>query len=225
MVFNLFPILLCLWLLLLLSTVRADDTHVTCDDSIAKDANFTWWNNKNGSNPCTSPLVVPIVSQTRLTGQVLQALLRECDADRTPVLHLLVVIPHEYSLDTIHLMPASPLHPPDICLSTAVGQTGGETDFTPCCCNTAAYALRQACWSCQQGSEDPRKPDRRPTFREYLQCPKTVSNPKALYVAAHAFSLSRFLMRARPKVQAGTRAEVGVHCGEFSRSRTRARRD
>lgn len=104
---------------------------------------------------------------------VLQTLLQQCDPSHT-----------------IHLMPASPLQPPDICQSGAAGTSGGEKDFIPCCCNTAAYALRQACWSCQQGAENPRKPDRRPTFREYLQCPKSVDKKqfKAAHVPKWAFT-------------------------------------
>ncbi|KZV90933.1 hypothetical protein EXIGLDRAFT_108850 [Exidia glandulosa HHB12029] len=151
------PLLLLLWLLSFTSFARVSadsgsNTHTTCDPSIANDGNFTWWNNKNGDNPC----------------QVLQNLLRECDSGHT-----------------IHLMPASPLTVPDVCDANVIGNTDGENDFSPCCCNTAAYALRQACWSCQQGREDPRKPDRRPTFREYLQCPNTAPNSKKLFKSVH----------------------------------------
>ncbi|EJD54348.1 hypothetical protein AURDEDRAFT_110036 [Auricularia subglabra TFB-10046 SS5] len=86
--------------------------------------------------------------------QILQNLLRQCDPDHT-----------------IHAMPESPLSAPDICISP--NDASDAAKVAPCCCNTAAYALRQACWSCQHGKMDPSSPHRRPTFRQYLQCPES----------------------------------------------------
>jgi len=56
--------------------------------------------------------------------------------------------------ETIPALPESPLQWPNICQQT----------------NSAGIA----CWSCQHGQVDPSPGNRRPTFREYLQCPKTV---------------------------------------------------
>jgi len=92
--------------------------------------------------------------------QMLQNLLRGCDPDHT-----------------IQMMPQSPLKSPDICEANP----NSDNSFIPCCCNTVAYALREACWSCQQGKAHPDAPHRRPTFAEYLRCPGTVPNTKELF--------------------------------------------
>lgn len=40
-----------------------------------------------------------------------------------------------------------------------------------CCCNSVAYSLIEACWSCQQNLTEPSSSLRRPTYSEFLQCP------------------------------------------------------
>jgi len=86
---------------------------------------------------------------------------------------------------TIHQMPQSPVHSPDICQSESHGGAKGNDNFVPCCCNRVAYALRQACWSCQQGRVDPIVPDHRPTFGEYLQCDRMVNHPHQVLQAVN----------------------------------------
>jgi len=99
--------------------------------------------------------------------QMLQTMLRNCDPDHT-----------------IQKMPKSPVHSPDICKPS--DSAGADNLFIPCCCSTVAYALREACWSCQQGKVEPPEGHRRPTFKEYLQCQNPFPNYNKLVKSVSA---------------------------------------
>ncbi|KZV84648.1 hypothetical protein EXIGLDRAFT_281809 [Exidia glandulosa HHB12029] len=58
---------------------------------------------------------------------------------------------------------------------TATDAVCSDSDLSKvsCCCNSIAYSLIEACWSCQQNLTEPTAPARRPTSRQYLQCQYT----------------------------------------------------
>jgi len=75
---------------------------------------------------------------------------------------------------TLGNIPLKPFTDHQICSDAAIA-SGDAPDVAECCCNSVAYSLRQACWSCQWGAEDPDtlSGNSRPTFGEYLQCQET----------------------------------------------------
>jgi len=68
-------------------------------------------------------------------------------------------------------MPPVPDQPRELCSDVDV-EEGLSDPYNSCCCNSVAYSLRQACWSCQWGAPEPVQGNR-PTFGEYLQCSDT----------------------------------------------------
>ncbi|KAH7105011.1 hypothetical protein BKA62DRAFT_767271 [Auriculariales sp. MPI-PUGE-AT-0066] len=87
--------------------------------------------------------------------QLLESLMQQCDAD--------------YQLPVLNIG--------DHCNSKQ--SDGTYNILAPCCCSSEAFALQQACWSCQHNGTD--IPQKRLTLREYIHCPKNLPNWQDVY--------------------------------------------
>jgi len=57
-----------------------------------------------------------------------------------------------------------------------------ERELAPCCCSSQAYALQQACWSCQNNGDAFPDTEDRPTLREYIKCSRNIDDWKEVCV-------------------------------------------